>query len=135
MSGFEAGLAVFMCTHRVVLASFVFLLSFFSVSSLLLCAPLGACLLPLRLCLPRHYILGSSFSLLYSYSASFVRDVNDEPDGETSHLTVAEGQDSKIRRFWILRRFALWMGLLQFVGVFFSFVNLSRSNACRSSDL
>ena len=30
MSGFEAGLAVFMCTHRMVLASFVFLLCLFS---------------------------------------------------------------------------------------------------------
>ena len=41
MSGFEAGLAVFICTHRVVLGSFR-LSSSFSVSSLLLCAPLGA---------------------------------------------------------------------------------------------
>ena len=30
MSGFKAGLAVFMCTYRVVLASFVFLLCLFS---------------------------------------------------------------------------------------------------------
>ena len=64
VSGFEAGLAVFMCTHHVVPTSFVFLLSFFSVSSLLLCAPLGAFLLPLHLCLLRHRSLGSSSSLL-----------------------------------------------------------------------
>ena len=36
--------------------------SFSSVSSLLLCAPLGACLLPLHLCLLRHCTLGSSSS-------------------------------------------------------------------------
>ena len=33
---------------------------FFSVCSLFLCAPLGACLLPLHLCLLRHCTLGSS---------------------------------------------------------------------------
>ena len=51
---------------RVVLGSFVFRLFIFSpaVFSLFLCAPLGACLLPLHLCLSRQAALGSSSSLL-----------------------------------------------------------------------
>ena len=72
VSGFEAGLAVFICAHRVVLGSFVFVFRLSSFSSLLLCVPLGACLLPLHLCLLRHCTLGSSSSTsLSSYSFRF----------------------------------------------------------------
>ena len=64
VSGFEAGLAVFiLCAPRG--GAWVFhlrLSSFSSVSPLFLCAPLGACLLPLHLCLLRHCTLGSSSS-------------------------------------------------------------------------
>ena len=65
VSGSEAGLAVFICTHRVVLGSFVFRLFIVSpaVFSLFLCTPLGACLLPHHLRLSRQAVtLGSSSS-------------------------------------------------------------------------
>ena len=67
VSRLEAGLAVFMCTHHVVLASFVFRLS--SLSLLCSCAHRCGCLSLyiinyLHLCLPRHCTLGSSSFLL-----------------------------------------------------------------------
>ena len=46
--------------------------SFFSVSSLFLCAPLGACLLPLHLCLLRPCYVGFFFFFFFFFFSSLV---------------------------------------------------------------
>ena len=78
VSGFEAGLAVFICTHRMVLGSFVFVFVFlFCLFSTLVCT--AACLTPSpSLVLAEALHVGFFFfyfSSLAIHSASFVSSV------------------------------------------------------------